>query len=134
MEFIDEPLMSCSSSALLRRPPRCICFTARLCNFGFQPEALNRAFLDIFEKILVLQNFFFVQNYPPALQKPFLQIQRVPLWMLKKKILQIKFLSKPCCGICSHDSKMVKDLGIANIFCNFFFFKLEKNILKNIFD
>ena len=29
MEFIDEPLMSCSSSALLRRPLRCICFTAR---------------------------------------------------------------------------------------------------------
>ena len=29
LEFIDEPLMSCSSSALLRRPLRCICFTAR---------------------------------------------------------------------------------------------------------
>ena len=29
-----------------------------MCNFGFQPEALNRAFLDIFEELLVLQNFF----------------------------------------------------------------------------
>ena len=29
LEFIDELLMSCSSSALLRRPIRCICFTAR---------------------------------------------------------------------------------------------------------
>ena len=26
---------------------------------------------------------------------------------VEKKILQIKFLSKPCYGICSHDSKMV---------------------------
>ena len=31
-----------------------------MCNFGFQPEALNlnRAFLDIFEELLVLQIFF----------------------------------------------------------------------------
>ena len=27
----------------------------KLCNFGFQPEALNRAFLDIFNELLVLQ-------------------------------------------------------------------------------
>ena len=27
----------------------------KLCNFGFQPEALNRAFLDIFDELLVLQ-------------------------------------------------------------------------------
>ena len=45
-----------------------------MCNFGFQPEALNRAFLDIFEELLVLQNFFFVQNYPPAPQKIFFKI------------------------------------------------------------
>ena len=51
--------------------------------------------------------FFFVQNYPLALQKPFLQIQRVPpLGCWKNKFLQIKFLSKPCDGIWSHDSKM----------------------------
>ena len=26
-----------------------------VCNFGFQPEGLNRAFLDIFEELLVLK-------------------------------------------------------------------------------
>ena len=64
-----------------------------MCNFGFQPEALNRAFLDIFEELLVLQNFFSCKITPPALQKPFLKIQRVPLLDVEKKILQIKFLS-----------------------------------------
>ena len=32
-------------------------------------ETLNRAFLDIYEELLVLQNFFFVQNYPPPKKK-----------------------------------------------------------------
>ena len=41
-----------------------------MCNFGFQPEALNRAFLDIFEELLVLQ-IFFSCKYPPALGGPF---------------------------------------------------------------
>merc|ERR1712155_207931 len=116
MEFIDEPLMSCSSSALLRRPPRCICFTARLCNFGFQPEALNRAFLDIFEELLVLQNFFSCKITPPHCKNRFCKSKGSPLWMLKNKFLQIKFLSKSCCGIWS------------------FGFFLEKIFTKNIFN
>ena len=29
-----------------------------MCNFGFQQEALNRAFLNIFEELLVMKNFF----------------------------------------------------------------------------
>ena len=50
--------------------------------------------------------------------------------MLKKKFLQMKFLSKPCDGICSHDSKMIQHFGIANIFfCKY----LVKNIFQNIF-
>ena len=51
--------------------------------------------------------FFFLKNYPPALQKPFLKIQKGDPLDVEKKILQIKFLSKPYDGIWSHDSKMV---------------------------
>ena len=75
-----------------------------MCNFGFQPEALNRAFLDIFEELLV----FFHAKLPPGTAKTiFANPKGPPLYMLKKRILQIKFLSKPCGGIWSHDSKMV---------------------------
>ena len=74
-------------------------------------------------------DFFFVQNFPPALQKPFLQIQRFPPLGVEKKFLHINFLSKPCDGIWSHDSKMVEHLGIENIFCKY----LVKNIFENIF-
>ena len=37
-----------------------------------------RPFFDIFERLPNTQNFFLLKNYPPALQKPFLKIQRVP--------------------------------------------------------
>ena len=77
--------------------------------------------------------FFFWKITPLHRKNRFWKSKGSPLWMLKKN-LQIKFLSKPCDGIWSHDSKMVLHLGIENIFCKYFFQKIGKNILKNIFD
>ena len=48
-----------------------------LCNFGFQPIALDRTFLNIFEGLLVLQNFF--HGSPLDLKKYFFQIVPPPL-------------------------------------------------------
>ena len=72
----------------------------------FRRTTIFRPFFDIFERLLETQNFFF-EKLPPGTAKTVLKIQRVPLSMLKKKFLQINFLSKPCDGIGSHDSKMV---------------------------
>ena len=44
-----------------------------MCNFGFQQEALNRAFLNIFEELLVMKNFFHAKTLfvdPKALPPP----------------------------------------------------------------
>ena len=63
-----------------------------MCNFGFQPEALNRAFLDIFEELLVLQNFFFAKLLPGTAKTVFAYPKGPsPLRMLKKKIFRSKF-------------------------------------------
>ena len=58
-------------------------------------------------KILTDHHPHAILNYHPALQKPFLKLQRGDPLDVEKKNLQIKFLSKPYDGIWSHDSKMV---------------------------
>ena len=42
----------------------------------FRQTTILRPFFDIFERLPKTQNFFLLKNYPPALQKPFLKIQR----------------------------------------------------------
>ena len=89
-----------------------------MCNFGFQTEALNRAFLDIFEELLFLQNFFDAKLPPGTAKTVFANPKGPPLWMLKKKILHIKFLSKPCDGNWSQDSKIVECITLG--YCKYF--------------
>ena len=62
-----------------------------MCNFGFQPEALNRAFLDIFEELLVLQNFFSCKITPRHCKNRFCKSIGSPLWMLKKNVFKSSF-------------------------------------------
>ena len=73
----------------------------------FRQTTILRPFFDIFERLPKTQNFFFWKITPLHCKNRFWKSKGGGLWMLKKKILQIKFLSKPCYGIRSHDSKMV---------------------------
>ena len=61
-----------------------------MCNFGFQPEALNRAFLDIFEELLVLQNFFRPKLSPGTAKTVFANPKGPPSLDVKKNKVFIK--------------------------------------------
>ena len=98
-----------------------------MCNYGFQPEALIRAFLDTFQGHLVLQNFFC------ALQKLFLQIQRIPPLDVEKTFLKINFYQSHVMAFGLKIPKWYNTL-VLKIFFQIFFQKIGKNNLKNIFD
>ena len=76
-----------------------------LCQNLDGPPSSGHSF-DFFERLLETQIFFF-EKLPPGTAKTVFENPGVPLLDVEKKILQIKFLSKPCEGIWSHDSKMV---------------------------
>ena len=102
-----------------------------MCNFGFQPEALNRAFLDIFEELLVLQNFFSCKITPPHCKNHFCKSKGSPLWMLKIKILQI-ILHMMAFGhtIPKWYNTWVLQIFFVNTWCQKYF----QNIIQNIFN
>ena len=99
----------------------------------------NCAILDIFEELLVLQNFFSCKITPPhtALQKPFLQIQRPPPLDLKKYFFPNRpksfFKQSHSIGIGLTIPKRY-DTWVSEIFLEIFFWKIfSKIFLPKIF-
>ena len=77
----------------------------------FRRTTILRPFCDIFERLLETQNYFF-EKLPPGIAKTVFENPKGPHFGCWKKIIWIKFLSKPCDGIWSHDSKMLYLFGI----------------------
>ena len=78
--------------------------------------------------------FFFLKNYPPALQKPFLKIQRGdPLDVEKKNSSNQVFIKAMLWHLCSRFQNGIT-LRYWKYFFKIFFQKIGKNILENIFD
>ena len=78
--------------------------------------------------------FFFLKNYPPALQKPFLKIQRGGPLDVEKKISSNQVFIK---AMLWHSVSRFQNgitLRYWKYFLKIFFQKIGKNILKNIFD
>ena len=78
--------------------------------------------------------FFFLKNYPPALQKPFLKIQRGgPLDVEKKNSSNQVFIKAMLWHSVSRFQNGIT-LRYWKYFLKIFFQKIGKNILKNIFE
>ena len=60
-----------------------------MCNFGFQPEALNRAFLDIFEELLFCRIFFHAK-LPPGTAKTVFANPKGPPFGFSKTVFAVR--------------------------------------------